>query len=402
METTANTKTRDPEPLARPRGGRSMPFVLALLLAAAATLGAGVAEAAPACRAEYVADAYTLEPIHELNARRSLPTASMIKMLTGLVAAEAVQAGEITWETPYTVTYEAADVGGSQVYLKQGETFTLGELLEATMIESANDAAYAVAEAVAGSEEEFLERMRAKARELDLESFQITSPNGLPSEDGASLDDRMTARDMARIGQEVLKHPRLAKHAATDLSWFRNGEFQLFSFNYLLRRYPPTIGIKTGYHRRAKFNITAAAERDGVRLIAVLMGCERKGQLFARGEELLENGFERYRPVSVIARGERLDAGVSVAHGQSTSVPVVAAEAVHLQALRGATVPVEVLVVGNGAEAPVAPGEAVGRIIVRQGERVIGESPALAAESVSEVPWWQRLWNAVTTALAMG
>jgi serine-type D-Ala-D-Ala carboxypeptidase (penicillin-binding protein 5/6) len=401
METTANT--RNPEPIPRRRTGAwTAHLLLAVLVALATALAPGVAEAAPACRAEYVADAYTLEPLHERNARRALPTASMIKMLTGLVAAEAVAAGEITWDTPYAVTYEAADVGGSQVYLKQGETFTLGELLEATMIESANDAAFAVAEAVAGSEAAFLERMRAKARELGLEGFRIHSPNGLPSEESSRFDDRMTARDMARIGQAVLEHPRLAKHASTDLSWFRNGEFQLFSFNYLLRRYPPTIGIKTGYHRRAKFNITAAAERDGVRVIAVLMGCERKAQLFARGEELLEDGFSRYRPVSVIARGERLDAGVQIGHGLRSTVPVVAAQAVHLRAPRGATLPIELLVVPSGASAPVAPGQEVGRIVVRQGDRVIGESPALAAESVAEVPWWQRLWNRMATALAFG
>jgi D-alanyl-D-alanine carboxypeptidase (penicillin-binding protein 5/6) len=393
METTATSPRRHAALAARLAAA-----LCALLLA----LGAGVAQAAPACRAEYVVDAYTLEPVHELNARRSLPTASMIKMLTGLVAAEAVEAGELAWDTPYTVSHEAALVGGSQVYLKQGETFTLGELLEATMIESANDAAYAVAEAVAGSEAAFLERMRAKARELGLESFQITSPNGLPSTDGAGRDDRMTARDLAKVGQAVLEHPRLAKHAQTDLSWFRDHSFQLFSFNYLLRRYPPTIGIKTGYHRRAHFNITAAAERDGVRLIAVLMGCQRKGQLFARGEELLEAGFERYRPVSVIARGERLPAGVQVAAGTSSSVSVVAARAVHLRAPRGTTVAFEVLVVGDGARAPVAPGDEVGRIVVRQGGRVIGGSPALAAEAVGELPWWRRVWQSVAAALAFG
>ena len=390
METTATTRHSEALP------ARLAAALLTLLL----VLAAGVAEAAPACRAEYVADAYTLEPVHELNARRSLPTASMIKMLTGLVAAEAVEAGEVSWDTPYTVSHEAALVGGSQVYLEEGETFTLGELLEATMIESANDAAFAVAETVAGSEAAFLQRMRAKARELGLESFQITSPNGLPSEDGAARDDRMTARDLATIGQAVLEHPRLARHAQTDVSWFRDHTFQLFSFNYLLRRYPPTIGIKTGYHRRARFNITAAAERDGVRLIAVLMGCERKGQLFARGEELLEAGFERYRPVSVIARGERLPAGVQVEAGTSSSVPVVAARAVHLRAPRGTTVPFEVLVVGDGAHAPVATGDEVGHIVVRQGGRVIGDSPALAAEAVDELPWWRRVWQSVVAAVA--
>lgn len=393
MEITA--ETREPRSL-------TAAWLLALALAAAAPFAAADPQAAPACRAEYVADAYTLAPLYERNAERPLPTASMIKMLTGLVAADAVAAGEIAWDTPYTVTHEAALVGGSQVYLEEGETFTLGELLEATMIESANDAAFALAEAVAGSEAAFVRRMRAKAHELGLERFRIYTPNGLPSEEGSARDDRMRARDLARIGQAVLADPHLAPIAGTDLAWFRNGEFQLFSFNYLLRRYEPTIGIKTGYHRRAKFNITAAAERDGVRLIAVLMGCDRKGQLFARGEELLEEGFARYRPVSVVARGERLDAGVPVAAGRSRSVPVVAAHAVHLRAPRGTTLPVDLLIVGNdGVRAPVAPGEPVGRILVAHGGRIVGEAPALAAESVAELPWWRRLWQRVATAFPL-
>ncbi|HEX2163582.1 MAG TPA: D-alanyl-D-alanine carboxypeptidase family protein, partial [Thermoanaerobaculia bacterium] len=354
----------------------------------------------PACRAELVVDAYTLEPLHERNAGRLLPTASMIKMLTGLVAADAVAKGEVDWDTPYTVSHEAALVGGSQVYLEEGETFTLEELLRATMIESANDAAFAVAELVAGSEEAFVGRMRAKARDLGLEGFRIYSPNGLPNEETASRDDRLTARQLATIGQAVLAEPQLAEYAQTPLSWFRDHTFQLFSFNYLLRRYEPAMGIKTGYHRRADFNVTAAAEQDGARLIAVLMGCERKGQLFGRAEELFEASFDRYRPVTVVSRGERLEAAVSV-DGAAAAVPVVAARAVHLALPRGVTVPIDLLVVPDGAQAPVAAGEPVGRIVVRQGERVIGETPALAAEAVAEVPWWQRMWNRFAAAIAL-
>jgi D-alanyl-D-alanine carboxypeptidase (penicillin-binding protein 5/6) len=211
----------------------------------------------------------------------------------------------------------------------------------------------------------------------------------------------MRALDLARLGQEVLGHARLAEHARTDLSWFRDGTFQLFSFNYLLRRYPPAMGIKTGYHRRADFNITAAAERDGARVIAVLMGCQRKAQLFARAEELLERGFERYRTVPVIARGEKLAANVRVGAGQRGAVSVVAARAIHLVAPRGATVPVDVTVYSDGATAPVLRGDPVGRIVVHQGGRLVGEVRALAAEPVAGLPWWRRLWQRLALAVPL-
>ncbi|HEX2254316.1 MAG TPA: D-alanyl-D-alanine carboxypeptidase family protein [Thermoanaerobaculia bacterium] len=347
--------------------------------------------AAPACRGELVIEPATLLTLHERNADRPLPTASTIKMLTALVAVDAIEAGEVAWDTPYTVSYDAALVGGSQVYLKQGETFPLRELLRATLIESANDAAFAVAEAVAGSEEAFVRRMRAKAEELGIEGARIHSPNGLPSKEGSRFDDAMTPRDMARIGVAVMRHPELREWVRTPLAGFRDDTFQLFNFNYLLRRYDGAEGIKTGYHRRADFNLVSAATRNGVRLIAVAMGCERKAQLFDRSEQLLDAGFADYRPVTVLARGERLRGRALVAGGRSAAVPVLAGDSVQVMSYRGRAPEIQTLVLSSQREAPVRPGEAVGKVVVRRGGRVVAEVPAVAATGVEEAPWWRRL-----------
>ncbi len=374
---------------------------LGAVLAALVLSQAPAAAAAPACRAELVVESSggELHPLHERNAHMPWPTASMVKMLTALVAADAVAAGEVSWDTPYTVSAAASRVGGSQVYLKQGETFPLEQLLRGTLIESANDCAFGVAELVAGSEQAFVERMRAKARQLGLEDYAIFSPNGLPSPDGAVHDDRMTAWDEARVGAALMRHPRFRTWVREEVAPFRDGTFQLFNFNYLLRRYPPADGIKTGYHRRARFNIAASAEQHGVRLIAVALGCERKGQLFARSQELLEDGFAAYRPVTVVRRGERLGSEVPVADGRRQAVPVLAARSVRVMSYRGRRPPVRVLVVGEGAAAPLARGARVGRVVVERGGRVVGEAPVVAATAVAPAPWWQRAWRRLAGAL---
>jgi D-alanyl-D-alanine carboxypeptidase (penicillin-binding protein 5/6) len=271
--------------------------------------------------------------------------------------------------------------------------------MEATLIESANDAAFAVAEAVAGSEEAFLERMRAKAEELGLEDWAIYSPNGLPGKEGSSHDDRMTAFDLARVGAEVMEHPQLREWVGTDESTFRDGTFQLFSFNYLLRRYEPAEGIKTGFHRRSRFNLVGAARKGDLRLIAVVLGCERKGQLFARSEELFEEAFAQYRPVRVIERGQPIRAAVGVERGERSTVTVVAGDDVRVLAYRGRTPELQILVIGSQARAPVATGEPVGSLLVRRGGEVVGQTPVLAAAAVGELPWWRRAWQRFTAAM---
>ena len=367
-------------------------FLAALLCAAAvAAPGASALQGHPPCRGEIVVEAATMEVLHERNAGAPLPTASMIKMLTALTALDAIEAGEVSWDTLYTVTAEASLVGGSQVYLKQGEVFPLRDLLRATLIESANDAAYAVAEVVGGgSVEAFVRRMRAKARELGVETARIYSPNGLPDEDSRTRDDAMAARDLAVLGAEVLDHPQLREWVRTRTSPFRRGEFQLYNSNHLLRRYPYAEGIKTGYHRFARFGLTAAASKDGVRLIAALVGCERKGQVFGRAEQLFEEHFEEYRPTTVVERGAELLEPAPVRGGEQWAVPVVAGDEVRLMLRDGLPPQIQTIVVSERPEAPVRAGQRVGVVEVRRAGRVVAEVPAVAAEDVEAASFWTR------------
>ena len=389
-------QARSGGPAFRRRFADPRPLLAATLLAAftAAAPGASALQGHPPCRGEIVVDAATMEVLHERNAETPLPTASMIKMLTALTAVEAIEAGEVSWDTPYTVTYDAARVGGSQVYLKQGEVFPLRDLLRATLIESANDAAYAVAEVVGGgSVEAFLRRMRAKAREFGVETARIHSPNGLPHEDGRSRDDAMAAHDLALLGAAVLEHPQLRTWVRTKTAPFRRGEFQLYNSNHLLRRYPYAEGIKTGYHRFARFGITSAASKDGVRLIAALAGCDGKGQVFGRAEQLFEEHFEEFMPTTVVERGAELLEPAPVRGGEQWSVPVVAGDEVRLMLRDGVVPQIQTIVVGNRPEAPVRAGQRVGVVEVRRGGRVVAEVPAVAAEDVEAASFWTRWWR---------
>lgn len=373
---------------------RQRTLLAVVLVALAMAPRAAALKGEAPCRGEAVVDPVTMEVLYERNARTPLATASMIKMLTALTAIDAIEAGEVSWETPYTVTAAASLVGGSQVYLKQGEVFPLRDLLRATLIESANDAAYAVAEVVGdGSVDAFVRRMRAKARSLGIETARIYSPNGLPSDEGRSRDDAMSAYDLTVLAAQVLENPELRPWVRTQTAPFRNGEFQLYNSNHLLRRYPYAEGVKTGYHRFARFGLTSAATKNGVRLIAALAGCDRKGQVFGRAEQLLEEYFEEYRPTTVVERGAELLEPAGVRGGETWSVPVVAGDEVRLMLRDGTEPDIQTVVVSERPLAPVRAGQQVGVVEVRRGGRVVAEIPAVAAQDVTAATFWTRWWR---------
>ncbi|HEV8629675.1 MAG TPA: serine hydrolase, partial [Thermoanaerobaculia bacterium] len=240
---------------------------LALLLAVAGRAGAEVSY-----RAAVVVEPSTWTVLYARDPHLQLPTASMIKMLNALVVVDAVERGELSWDAPVRISREVALVEGSQVYLREGEVFTVRDLMTAMMVKSANDAAAALAEAVAGTREAFVERMREKARALGLYETEVYTPNGLPTSDTGLPEDRSTPLDLARMGAQVLRYPELRMLVSMRLAPFRAGEFQLFNPNRLLGRYAFATGIKTGYHEGADFCVTASARRDGMELIAVVMG----------------------------------------------------------------------------------------------------------------------------------
>lgn len=371
-------------------------FAAAFLLAAAPA--AGLAPEPP-FRSAVVMDPATGEILYEHEAHRPYPTASMVKMMTLLVVMDHVATGDVSWDEPVRVSARSSLVGGSQVYLKEGEVFPLSELVAAVMIKSANDAAYLLAEHVGGTVEAFVREMNETGRELGLENSRFYTPHGLPPERLGQHDDVMSARDLAVVGARVLRVPRLRELAATRSRPFRGGDFVLRSSNHLLARWDEAIGIKTGWTSTADFCLTAAARRHGLELIAVVQGVRQKDESFATARRLLEEGFSRYRLVTLAEAGDRLPASAAVSGGVRPTVPVVALEPARLPVRHGTEIRVRPVVLSTRPEAPVEAGRPVGTAVYRYGPR-LAQVPVAAAEAVEQEPWWRRLWHRFVGSLA--
>jgi len=370
---------------------------LALLAAAAA---ATPARAAVAYRAAVVVEPTTWTVLYARDPHLQLPTASMIKMLNALVAMDAIGRGEVTWDTPVRVSRETAMVEGSQVYLEQGEVFTIRDLVTAMMVKSANDAAAALAEGIAGSREAYVQRMRDKARALGLADTEVYTPHGLPTSDTGVPEDRSSPLDLARMGAEVLRYPELRLLVSTRLAPFRHGEFELFNPNRLLGRYAFATGIKTGYHVGADFCLTASARRDGMELIAVVMGAPHRLDRFDSAQALLEDAFDHYQLLVPVRAGEMLVQRAPVWGGTDATVAVRAARDARIVVRRGDRQPtLQRLVALERQPAPIEKGDPLGRVVVRLGPRVVAQVPALAAAEVPEASPWQLLRHRVWSGL---
>jgi D-alanyl-D-alanine carboxypeptidase (penicillin-binding protein 5/6) len=213
-------------------------------------------------------------------------------MMTLLVALEHVERGVLKMDERVVVTREAARTGGSQVYLSEREVVTIDDLLYALMIQSANDAAVALAIHITGSKEVFVELMNKRARELGMTSTHFASPHGLPPSYGQK-PDMTTARDMALLARELLKRPEAVRYTSTREHSLRNGRFIMRSHNHLLNSFQGCDGLKTGYFYAAGFSIAATATRSGVRVVAVVLGSDSSRTRDRKTTELLEIGLER-------------------------------------------------------------------------------------------------------------
>lgn len=219
--------------------------------------------------------------------------ASVTKLMTFFVIMDKVHAGQLTLETPITVTAEAARTGGSQVYLKQGEVFTVDDLLYALMIQSANDAAVALAVHAAGSKEAFVELMNAKATQLGMTNTTFHSPHGLPPGKGQQVDIT-TARDLSLLSRELINHGDILRYTSVKVRTLRANTanpFEMRNHNHLLGKLAGCDGLKTGYFTAAGFSLATTVERGGRRIVAVVLGSEASKTRDLKTMELVEKGF---------------------------------------------------------------------------------------------------------------
>jgi len=245
--------------------------------------------------AALVIDADTGKTLFEANADAKLYPASVLKLMDLYVILDRIEQGALKLDEMVAVTPEASKTGGSQVYLDPKETFTVEELLYALMVQSANDAAVALATHIGGSKEGFVALMNEKAKALGMKNSVFNSVHGLPPSEGQQ-PDVTTARDMAILCRELTKRPEALKYTGTQSKGFRGEQFIMRNHNKLLGQYSGCDGLKTGYYQAAGFSIAATAKKGGVRIITLVMGSKDRKIRDAKAMELLSKGFAMVPP----------------------------------------------------------------------------------------------------------
>ncbi len=325
--------------------------------------------------------------LYEVNAREKLAPASVTKVMTLLLIMEAVDAGRISWGDMVTASETAAAKGGSQVYLKVGETMSVEDMVKSIAVSSANDCACAMAEFIAGSEAGFVELMNSRARELGMSDTHFVNCTGL-DDDPAAAEHLTTAYDIALMSRELLKnHPDIKRFTTIWMDSVRGGAFGLSNTNKLVRFYEGTTGLKTGYTSAAGHCLSASAKRENLELVAVVLNCPNSAARFESAKALLDYGFANYALIEV--QEEELPT-VEVILGKSQSLQVTAQGEAQLlvdKALRqGVTRTVEL---PQTIEAPVAPGQVLGTLTVESGGKILATVPLVAAEEVERLSWWE-------------
>lgn len=343
-------------------------------------------------KATILIDAESGEVLDSYNEHKALPPASMVKMMTELIILELVKSGELNNSDLITVSAKASKMGGSQVYLKHNEVFPLIELLKALSIQSANDAAVALAEYTSGSTIAFVELMNQRARELGMNDTVFHSVHGLPPGSGQK-SDLSSPYDMALLGRELSKYPEALEWAVSNNVPFRDGKFILTNPNPLVGKFRGLEGIKTGYTSRAGFCLTAAATQKGLRLISCVMGATTNK---ARGEEttrLLSRGFAMYTRVTLIAlAGEPMDIETKISGGKTTKTTLAYAEPLIAGMRKDAVGEVELVHdLPKKIKAPLAKGAIVGTARAVLNGKILGEVDLVTSEEIEEGNWWEKL-----------
>lgn len=346
----------------------------------------------PPFKAAILIEADSGQVLEEQNADEKLVPASIVKMMVMLLVTEAVEKGVHKLDEAVITSAAASKIGGSQVYLKQGEKFSLGELLKTVSVVSANDSSHAIAEHVAGSTQAFVQLMNERAKQLGMKTTLYHSVHGLPPGPGERAD-YTTARDTAILAREIVKHPMLLKWTATVKDTFRGGQFGLLNTNNrLLRTFQGMDGIKTGYYGEAGFNLCATAKRGNLRLISVVLGSPKRPIRDRETSRLLLQGFRLYKKEVLFAQVKELDKPIPV-HGSKKKATVLRPEgtvSVLVKRLEAPQAKIR-LKLSNPLQAPLAKGQKVGEIEAVLGDQVIAKTALLATEDVPRMSILDRL-----------
>ena len=331
-------------------------------------------------------DAATGRVLLEQNPHEKLAPASVTKVMTMLLIMEAIDSGKIGWNDTVTASEAAAAKGGSQIYLKVGETMTVTDMLKSIAVSSANDCACAMAEHIAGSEEAFVQLMNRRAKELGMNDTNFVNCTGL--DDDPNAKDHLTcAYDIAIMSRELMvSHPEIKKFTTIWMDTVRGGTFGLSNTNKLVRFYKGATGLKTGFTSAAGYCLSATAQRGGMELIAVVMGAETSQDRFNACKQMLDYGFANFALVK-----PRPDATycVPVKLGKQGSIAAVPAEDAALLIDKAQANQVNIRVtLEEQITAPVSRGQRLGTMTVTVGEQILAEITMVAQDAVQKKSFW--------------
>lgn len=337
------------------------------------------------CKSAILMEATTGAILYKQNADEALPPASVTKIMTLLLVMEAVDAGTVRLDDTVSISANAASMGGSQVYLKEGEQMKLEDLLKSVVIASANDAAVALAEYVAGSVSAFVEKMNTRADQLGMAETKFENVTGL---DDTAENHFTSAHDIALMSQALIRHETILQYSSIWMDTIRNGAFGLTNTNRLVRFYPGCTGLKTGSTSKAGFCVSVTAERDGFSLICVIMGAESRDVRNAIATELLDWGFANYGiyrapasaldPIPVVGGCEN---SCLISHGDfSVVLPKGKISTVEAQ-----------ITLPEKLEAPIHIGDQVGTVGFLCDGKLVGSVSICAEQNVEKINFFEIL-----------
>lgn len=325
--------------------------------------------------------------LFEKNSDEKLPPASMTKVMTMILIMDALNKGKITLNDKVRASEYAASMGGSQIFLEEGEVMTVDDLLKGVALASGNDASVALAEHIAGTNEAFVKMMNDKAKELGLKNTHFVNATGLPAKDHYT-----TARDMALMAQELLKYEKITNYTGKYEDYLRENtdkRFWLVNTNKLVKFYPGVDGLKTGYTHEAKYCLTATAEKDGMRVIAVVMGAPSTKVRNTQVSQMLDYAFANYDTEQVYERNQIIDEA-PVQKGVTKTVHLATSETVSVLLKKGekkGKVDVDIKVKEN-LVTPIKKGDVLGTLVVKNNGQTVMNSPLVASENVPAASWW--------------
>ncbi|SFL99481.1 D-alanyl-D-alanine carboxypeptidase family protein [Salibacterium qingdaonense] len=373
------------------RKKRRFKFVVIAAAASVILLGSSEAkaqfeEAAEDAVSAYVLDAQTGQVLYQKNETEELPPASMTKIMTMLLIMEALEDEKIQLNDKVRTSNRAASMGGSQIFLEEGEVMTVDEMLKGIAVGSANDASVAMAEHISGSEGAFIEKMNQKAKSLDLEHTSFKNTTGLPADKHYT-----SAQDLAAISRELLQYEKILEYTGLYEDYLRKGkdnEFWLVNTNRLVRHYDGVDGLKTGYTKEARYNLTATAEKNGMRIITVLMGADSPKERNQITASLLDDAFQHHEYHQLASKGDTVTS-VRVEKGKHAEAEAVLEKDAGVVLRKGEDAGniTEEIKTKKIVTAPASSGEQVGTIRYYNENDLLSEADLVLKEDIVPAGW---------------